>query len=105
MNLFVIFLKMLYSYTIASMMMVSMKLALVIIDFLVRSEHMDRNHFLQEQLLLSLSLETDTNNFPSHPLSPLVMLLSSVLWQGVYSLRHLLFTEALRTALASPMLS
>lgn len=73
MNLFVIFLKMLCSYTIATIIMVSMKLALVIFDFLVRSEHMDRNHFLQEQLLLSLSLETDTKNFPSHPLSLLVM--------------------------------
>lgn len=64
---------MLYSYTIATIIMVSMKLALVIFDFLVRSEHMGRDHFLQEQLLLSLSLKIETKNFPSHSLSPLVM--------------------------------
>lgn len=62
-NLLVFFLKMLYLYTIVTIILVSVKLALVIFDSLVRSEHMDRDHFSQEQLLLSLSLKTETKNF------------------------------------------
>jgi hypothetical protein len=53
-----------YLYTIITKTVGFIKMALIIFHSLVKGEHMDRDHFFQEQLLWSLSLKTEIKNFP-----------------------------------------